>query len=200
MRKYFIPAPTIFAMPVSLEPDVVLELASSTLEYTSERQQLVKQAASQTQKHLLIALTCSQWSALNAVSAFAPMQLLLAKLYTAASVVFAERDLPLLRVDIVIDCLRQRGAAGRSSILEEISGNATRLREDKRSTDLPIEQSSGPPLLGTVALGGTFDHLHPGHKVLLTMAGWIADRRLIVGITDEVLLSKKSNKQLLESL
>lgn len=37
--------------------------------------------------------------------------------------------------------------------------------------------------LGTVALGGTFDHLHPGHQILLTMACWLATRRVIVGIT-----------------
>lgn len=34
-----------------------------------------------------------------------------------------------------------------------------------------------------VALGGTFDHLHSGHRILLTMAAWLASERLIVGIT-----------------
>lgn len=33
------------------------------------------------------------------------------------------------------------------------------------------------------ALGGTFDHLHGGHKILLTMACWIAGKKLIVGLT-----------------
>lgn len=35
----------------------------------------------------------------------------------------------------------------------------------------------------TVALGGTFDHLHAGHKILLTMAAWLSTKRVIVGIT-----------------
>lgn len=35
------------------------------------------------------------------------------------------------------------------------------------------------------ALGGTFDHLHGGHKILLTMAAWITDKRLVVGLTGE---------------
>ena len=34
-----------------------------------------------------------------------------------------------------------------------------------------------------VALGGTFDHLHAGHKILLSMGAWLAREKLIVGIT-----------------
>lgn len=34
-----------------------------------------------------------------------------------------------------------------------------------------------------VALGGTFDHLHAGHKLFLSMAAWIASDKLIVGVT-----------------
>lgn len=34
-----------------------------------------------------------------------------------------------------------------------------------------------------VALGGTFDHLHAGHKILLSMGAWIAKEKLIVGVT-----------------
>ncbi|KAJ7457810.1 hypothetical protein FB451DRAFT_1509134 [Mycena latifolia] len=34
-----------------------------------------------------------------------------------------------------------------------------------------------------VALGGTFDHLHTGYKILLNMAAWIASEKLIVGVT-----------------
>lgn len=45
------------------------------------------------------------------------------------------------------------------------------------------ETSAKPSTLPTVALGGTFDHLHSGHKILLSMAAWIAEKKLIVGIT-----------------
>jgi pantetheine-phosphate adenylyltransferase len=75
-----------------------------------------------------------------------------------------------------------------------------------------------------VALGGTFDHLHAGHKILLSMAAWIARKKVIVGVTgsalspplllvglhttltltnktlDENLLVNKANKHVLESL
>ncbi|KAJ8454796.1 hypothetical protein ONZ51_g12823 [Trametes cubensis] len=59
---------------------------------------------------------------------------------------------------------------------------------------------SVPPLYPVVALGGTFDHLHAGHKILLGMGAWIAREKLIVGITDDALLGKKEHKEVLEPL
>lgn len=52
---------------------------------------------------------------------------------------------------------------------------------------------------GVVALGGTFDHFHDGHKILLTAAMFLAKKKIIVGITDEELLAKKKYKELLQS-
>ncbi|KAM5532073.1 hypothetical protein V8D89_012219 [Ganoderma adspersum] len=57
-----------------------------------------------------------------------------------------------------------------------------------------------PPLYPVVALGGTFDHLHAGHKILLSMGAWIAKEKLIVGVTDDSLLGKKRWKEVLEPL
>lgn len=39
------------------------------------------------------------------------------------------------------------------------------------------------PRYSVAAMGGTFDHLHAGHKILLSMAAWIAEEKLIVGVT-----------------
>ncbi|KAI0362418.1 Nucleotidylyl transferase [Trametes cingulata] len=64
----------------------------------------------------------------------------------------------------------------------------------------PPADSSIPPLYPVVALGGTFDHLHAGHKILLSMGAWIASEKLIVGITDDALLGKKEYKEVLEPL
>ena len=33
-----------------------------------------------------------------------------------------------------------------------------------------------------VVLGGTFDHLHSGHKILLAMSAWLATKSVTVGI------------------
>ncbi|KAL5113474.1 hypothetical protein ACEQ8H_008638 [Pleosporales sp. CAS-2024a] len=60
----------------------------------------------------------------------------------------------------------------------------------------------------SVAVGGTFDHLHIGHKLLLTMFAFVLGRRqsseqapstLTVGITGDALLQNKKFAQHLES-
>ncbi|ODV82425.1 Nucleotidylyl transferase, partial [Suhomyces tanzawaensis NRRL Y-17324] len=51
----------------------------------------------------------------------------------------------------------------------------------------------------TVALGGTFDHIHDGHKVLLSLASFMTRTKLIVGVTGPELLTNKKYAQALES-
>ena len=50
-----------------------------------------------------------------------------------------------------------------------------------------------------VALGGTFDRLHSGHKVLLTTAAMYATERIRVGVACDALLAKKSHADLIQS-
>ncbi|KAI6166946.1 hypothetical protein EDD17DRAFT_1773949 [Pisolithus thermaeus] len=56
-----------------------------------------------------------------------------------------------------------------------------------------------PPLYPVAILGGTFDHLHAGHKILLSMGAWISERKLIIGVTDDIMLQRKLHRDLLES-
>jgi len=57
--------------------------------------------------------------------------------------------------------------------------------------------SSGYP---TTALGGTFDHLHAAHKLLLHLSLFLTTNKLIVGVMTPSLLQSKSNAQLLQPL
>ena len=72
-------------------------------------------------------------------------------------------------------------------------------------------QPTVTPLRRTVCLGGTFDHLHPGHKLLLHAAVLLLDVptapaqapptipcRLIVGITGDELLRRKKYAELVQ--
>jgi pantetheine-phosphate adenylyltransferase len=47
---------------------------------------------------------------------------------------------------------------------------------------------------------GSFDHLHPGHKILLSTALSLATRKIIVGVSDAALLTKKAFADQLEPL
>ncbi|KAL6943324.1 hypothetical protein ACO0RG_002317 [Hanseniaspora osmophila] len=49
------------------------------------------------------------------------------------------------------------------------------------------------------ALGGTFDHIHDGHKILLSVAAFLTSQKLIIGVTDQELLENKKFKQYLQT-
>ena len=51
-----------------------------------------------------------------------------------------------------------------------------------------------------VVIGGTFDHLHIGHKRLLTVAAALAQKRLTIGITSDKMLSTKRFKEEIEGI
>ena len=49
-----------------------------------------------------------------------------------------------------------------------------------------------------MAVGGTFDRLHAGHRLLLAASALAAERRLFVGITGDKLLSSTRHAELLQ--
>lgn len=44
----------------------------------------------------------------------------------------------------------------------------------------------------SVVLGGTFDRLHIGHKILLSEAAMRSQKRLVVGVTDVNMIASKN--------
>ena len=191
--------------PVEQRYDTILEIRlhrQSSFHASGPRDNLrehVISAASNTEKRLLVRLSRTDaWTQLYAQSSrsFDVVQTLLSEIYVLAQSKLGEDA----RVDVVIDVLRGESdglaatnarklfysdreeaelsqAPGASS---EAGASASSFEQDGRD----VGQS--PAYLGTVALGGTFDHLHPGHQILLTMACWLAKRRTIVGITGEL--------------
>uniref|UniRef100_F6T7H6 Bifunctional coenzyme A synthase n=1 Tax=Ciona intestinalis TaxID=7719 RepID=F6T7H6_CIOIN len=50
---------------------------------------------------------------------------------------------------------------------------------------------------GNVVIGGTFDKIHSGHKVLLSEAALLANKRLLIGVTDGKMLERKTLHELI---
>lgn len=59
------------------------------------------------------------------------------------------------------------------------------------------------PVLNTytdIAMGGTFDRIHQGHRLLLTQAALVATRRVLVGVANGPLLTNKTLTELIKPI
>lgn len=61
-----------------------------------------------------------------------------------------------------------------------------------------LEKDDDDKMYDNVVLGGTFDRLHSGHKILLSEAVLRCRRKLTVGVTDESMLKTKCLTELIE--
>ncbi|CAO3635297.1 unnamed protein product [Cunninghamella echinulata] len=71
------------------------------------------------------------------------------------------------------------------------------LKEEKKEIKEEIEDPL--EIFDKVAVGGTFDHLHAGHKILLTMTALSTKKSLIVGVTDDIMLASKKHREFIAS-
>ena len=60
-----------------------------------------------------------------------------------------------------------------------------------------ISSQGGICILNQIGMGGTFDHLHEGHKLLLKSA-FLFSKKVIIGLTTDVLLRNKKFAQKIE--
>lgn len=68
---------------------------------------------------------------------------------------------------------------------------------DETVTLKDIKDQADPHVFQRVAVGGTFDHIHAGHKILLTMTALLANSSVVVGVTDDIMLVKKKHRDLI---
>lgn len=59
---------------------------------------------------------------------------------------------------------------------------------------------SAPNSYGAVVLGGTFDRLHDGHRLFLKAAAELARDRIVIGVCDGGMLTKKQYSDLIEPI
>lgn len=84
---------------------------------------------------------------------------------------------------------RAREASGLSSLeapTEESLGSLP-IRMDRPVLDSPRDALLYPG----VAVGGTFDRMHAGHRLLLVVAALACSRRIYIGVTGDLLLANK---------
>lgn len=76
------------------------------------------------------------------------------------------------------------------------------LNDDNGEEEVQKQQltSNDESRYNTVAVGGTFDRLHAGHRLLLTVAAWVTSSTLLVGITDNSLIAHKKHSNIIASV
>ncbi|OCF45486.1 hypothetical protein I317_00733 [Kwoniella heveanensis CBS 569] len=82
---------------------------------------------------------------------------------------------------------------------DALTHTPTNSSDSSSSVQTPASNPTASPY-PVVALGGTFDHLHAAHKLLLHLALFLTTRKLIVGVMSDALLASKSDAGLVQKL
>ncbi|XP_034242638.1 bifunctional coenzyme A synthase [Thrips palmi] len=84
--------------------------------------------------------------------------------------------------------------------LANVSAGCAVVSLDNESSETPpVDTDANEAMYDNVVLGGTFDRLHAGHKILLSEAVLRCRRKLTVGVTDESMLKTKCLTELIAS-
>ncbi|KAJ6642170.1 Bifunctional coenzyme A synthase [Pseudolycoriella hygida] len=98
------------------------------------------------------------------------------------------------------NCFSESETISISKIFE--SKKILQLSDEKSSNtasfDSDIATDDNGEVYENVVLGGTFDRLHAGHKILLTEAVLRAKKRVVVGVTDDNLVKSKTLAELVQ--
>ena len=88
----------------------------------------------------------------------------------------------------VIDCSR----------FQEDSDHQTESQSTLQSNDMDLIALDR--LYANSILGGTFDHLHVGHKLMLTESAMLTRDSLLIGVSDGLMLARKTLAELIEPI
>ncbi|KAJ1531210.1 hypothetical protein HK096_007635 [Nowakowskiella sp. JEL0078] len=173
-------------------------LTHITTPLTPPKLRQLRHAASQATKSLRIIVISKSLTLTSSSDSI--ISELLARIYLAAT----NPEDPLLDVTVVIagvcgydpmagvpasELLRfdreqievSRRQKGWSSLLFSLFDEETGVNEDETVSSGGVETR-----YDSVVLGGTFDHLHAGHKILLSCAAWLSRRRVLCGVIDDI--------------
>ncbi|KAI3500050.1 hypothetical protein L1887_35865 [Cichorium endivia] len=102
-------------------------------------------------------------------------------------------ELPLLKPPVV------QGAREHTNQTSNTYHKMTMMENQVQNPEVtPISATLSPPnSYGSVVLGGTFDRLHDGHRLFLKAAAELARDRIVVGVCDGPMLSRKQFLELI---
>ncbi|ETN97246.1 bifunctional coenzyme A synthase, partial [Reticulomyxa filosa] len=86
----------------------------------------------------------------------------------------------------LLPCLNARITTSKTTTTTTMTITTDIERSDDTTTSKPMLEQ-----FNEVVFGGTFDHLHSGHKVMLTIGALLAKKTLFIGLTDDDMLKKK---------
>ncbi|KAI9490790.1 hypothetical protein BDB00DRAFT_836151 [Zychaea mexicana] len=191
----------------------------------ASRQSLVKQAVQESLRQkvgkLLILVRFPDTSSFTIDGQWHQLQALLCSLYVTQLNVTYAANAPLFDCTIVFDgwcnysvgleCAVTLAFTTEQDVSEVNAWNQQRniaIAVHKLILDNPVNpkqqatnnsSNDNNQIFDHTVVGGTFDHIHAGHKILLTMTALLAKKSITVGVTDDSMLVSKKHRELIAS-
>ncbi|CAG8463471.1 10923_t:CDS:2 [Dentiscutata erythropus] len=208
----------------------LLQITLPTLtSFNEHHRELIKLAVNHSSISLIIHVSCQEIEFYKnyPTECWTEISDLLNFLYISGTKVSYENSKHFLEIDVIfekwngynIELVKETnfdvffGSKAEQSRLQEFNSNRKKASLPEIHIDIfdtktpsPNNQdfkhnfNENPKIFQTVAVGGTFDHLHAGHKILLTLTAWITNKRLICGVTDDCMLKSKKFKEYMEPI